>query len=283
MKLIMTKGLPGSGKTTWAQKYLEENPNTLLLCKDDLRAMMFNSAWTGHREKIILTVRDYVITEGLKSGRDVIVHDTNLAPKHEIRLKQLADQFKAQFVVQDFTDVPLEQCIHNDLCREDSVGEKVIRQMWRDFLRPKPVKPVFNPELTTAILCDVDGTLALFGDANPYDRDFSKDEVNEPVADILEAYRDAKNVSIILVSGRNNKYYQETVNWLTTKGIPFDALFMPRNPDDQRKDFILKQEVYEKHIKDKVNVLFVLDDRNQVVDLWRSLGLTCLQVAEGDF
>ena len=283
MKLIMTKGLPGSGKTTWAKEFQRKNKDWSLICKDDLRKMLHQGVWSNGREKQILQVRDEIIKIMLKNKINVIVHDTNLAPKHEERLRQLAKENNASFEIKDFTDIPLEQCIKQDLLRFDSVGEKVIRDMWNQWLKPKPVKPEVNLELATAILCDVDGTLALFGDANPYDRDFSKDEVNEPVADILEAYRDAKKVSIILVSGRNNKYYQETVNWLTTKGIPFDALFMPRNPDDKRKDFVIKKEVYENHIKGKVNVLFVLDDRNQVVDLWRSLGLTCLQVAEGDF
>jgi len=50
-----------------------------------------------------------------------------------------------------------------------------------------------------------------------------------------------------------------------------------------RKDVIIKQEIYEEHIKDKYDVLFVMDDRNQVVEFWRSIGLTCFQVAEGNF
>ena len=55
------------------------------------------------------------------------------------------------------------------------------------------------------------------------------------------------------------------------------------NADDSRKDSIVKQEIYEMCIKDKYNVLFVLDDRDQVVNMWREQGLKCLQVAEGNF
>ena len=56
-----------------------------------------------------------------------------------------------------------------------------------------------------------------------------------------------------------------------------------RTIGDHRSDFIIKQEIYEREFKGKYNVLYVLDDRNQTVNMWRALGLTCLQVAAGDF
>jgi hypothetical protein len=56
-----------------------------------------------------------------------------------------------------------------------------------------------------------------------------------------------------------------------------------RQTDDNRKDSIIKEEIYDAHIRGKYNVLFVLDDRDQVVQMWRSLGLTVLQCNEGDF
>ncbi len=56
-----------------------------------------------------------------------------------------------------------------------------------------------------------------------------------------------------------------------------------RQEGDTRKDVLVKQEIYEREIKGRYNVLFVLDDRQQVVDGWRALGLTVFQVAPGDF
>lgn len=292
----MTKGLPGSGKTTWAKKYLEENPETVLICKDDLRAMMFNSAWTGNRERIILLARDMIITTALMEGKSVVVHDTNLAPKHEQRLRELVKQHnsvltpngsgklpKSEFIIQDFTDVPIEQCIKQDLLRFNSVGEKVIRNMYKSFLKPKPAVVKRDPSLPNAIICDLDGTLALF-EGNPYERDFTKDSLNFPIADILRIYGQFSKT--ILVSGRKDIFRDQTEQWLLENNISYDKLFMRKTaPAGQQepKDFVVKKEIYEKHIEGKYNILFVLDDRNQVVDLWRGLGLTCLQVADGDF
>lgn len=56
-----------------------------------------------------------------------------------------------------------------------------------------------------------------------------------------------------------------------------------RPEGDIRKDSIVKREIFENYIRDYYNIQFVLDDRNQVVEMWRSLGLKCLQVQEGDF
>jgi len=56
-----------------------------------------------------------------------------------------------------------------------------------------------------------------------------------------------------------------------------------RSQGDTRPDEIVKREIYEEHIKPLYNVDFVLDDRNKVVKMWRSLGLKVLQVAEGNF
>lgn len=89
-------------------------------------------------------------------------------------------------------------------------------------------------------------------------------------------------MKVILVSGRESRFRKPTEHWLATHGIAYDALYM-RRTRDYRKDAIIKTEIYRANIEPGYRVLFVLDDRNQVVDQWRKLGLTCLQVAPGDF
>lgn len=138
-----------------------------------------------------------------------------------------------------------------------------------------------------AIIVDLDGTLCLFGDNHPYDRDYSKDTINPVVEEILN-WRDAAKgdgysaPDIILVSGRMEKSRKQTEDWLAENHVRYSALHM-RKDNDLRKDTIVKREIYDAHIKDQYNILFVLDDRNQIVKMWRELGLVCLQVADGDF
>ncbi len=141
-----------------------------------------------------------------------------------------------------------------------------------------------------AILCDIDGTLCLFDRSkkNPYDRDFENDTANEAVINLLYRIDDCNFngigewTDIIFVSGRNDKFREVTRKWLDDRGFKIYPLFM-RKDGDFRKDSIFKKELYDNEIKGKYNIEFVLDDRNQVVEMWRQQGLTCLQVAEGDF
>lgn len=132
-----------------------------------------------------------------------------------------------------------------------------------------------------AIICDIDGTLSERGDRSPYNwSKVESDTVHKHIADMLSLY--FSHTDIILVSGRDSVCYGDTLRWLNKNRIKFDGLYM-RAVGDKRRDSIVKQEIYENHIKDKYNILFVLDDRDQVVKMWRSLGLKCLQVAEGNF
>ena len=133
-KIIMLKGLPGSGKTTWARQYIDEHPSTARVNKDDLRAMLHNGKYSNGRENFVLKVRDFIVDQALANGHDVVVDDTNCEPKHHARLEEIAAKHGATLEVKDFTDVPLETCIERDLRRPNSVGERVIRRMHRQYL-----------------------------------------------------------------------------------------------------------------------------------------------------
>jgi hypothetical protein len=86
-------------------------------------------------------------------------------------------------------------------------------------------------------------------------------------------------MAVVLVSGRGVKasHRQATQRWLTWNAIEYDVLLM-RRAGDQRPDHVVKTEIYERQIEPNYEVLFVLDDRREVVVAWRSLGLTVFQV-----
>lgn len=278
MQLIMTKGLPASGKTTWAKEQ-----NVYRVNKDDLRAMLNNGHWSGINEAYVLRIRDMIINLYLGDKNDVCVDDTNLSPKHEARLRQLAKENGADFVIKDFTNVPVDVCIERDRKRPNSVGKRVIMDMYRKYLYKPPTPPKVDPSLPHAIICDIDGTLAVFDHRSPYDTaQCLTDKLNFPVDMITGLYWGITDQKVILCSGREEKFREVTEQWLGEKKVSYDKLFM-RPTGDFRKDAIIKQEIYDREIKGKYNIDFVLDDRNQVVEMWRANGLTCLQVAPGDF
>lgn len=280
-KIIMLKGLPGSGKSTWANQYVTDHSNAVRVNKDDLRRMLRGPKWAKSLEPGVLVTRDNIVSWALAHDRDVIIDDTNFAPKHEQRLRELACTMEAEFEIK-FIDTPLRECIKNDLHRLNSVGEKVIRRMYNEFLCPNSPKIEIIPEADNAIICDLDGTLCLHNGRNPYDTENCEfDLINFPVYDLLVRSWTAK---IIFVSGRDEQFRPQTIKWLENiSTIIKDYELYMRPHDDRRDDSIVKRELFDKHIRGKYNILYVLDDRTRVVDMWRSLGLACFQVAEGEF
>lgn len=289
LKLVMCKGLPGSGKSTWAQNEVDAAPlGTLIrVNKDDIRSRV-NSTWSRDVEKEVIRKRDFDIALGLSQGKSVISDDTNFAPKHETRLRAIALKWGAAFEVKDFTEVPIEVCIERDSKREDKarVGEKVIRAMWTQYLAPREV--ISNPYVRDyskpkALIVDIDGTLALHTGRSPYDVEKCKTDVlNDPIDDIIHTFHDNEGHAIIYMSGREDKFFDLTQEWLNENLCPKGPLRM-RLTGDTRNDAVVKLELFDRCVRDYYNVSFVLDDRDRVVKMWRDLGLTCLQVAYGDF
>ena len=146
------------------------------------------------------------------------------------------------------------------------------------------------------VIFDIDGTLAncdhrrgwvdgTNGEKN-WDEFFKRMSDDDPITPtfdfLLMLLR--LNISFIFVTGRPEKYREQTFKWLG-KYCPYilGRLLLMRKNDDFRSDTEVKKEIYEKCIKPHFKVKLVLDDRDSVVEMWRSLGLTCWQVAKGNF
>ena len=278
LKLILTKGLPASGKTTWAKEYIQKYPETANLCKDDLRLQL---SGTNKREKRIIKVRDLLTEHYFEQGYSVIWSDTNLNPVHLRRATELAKQYQAELSVKDFTDVSLTECIRRDLVRSNSVGQQAIEQMYYDYLHQPDPQPVNDPQLPDCYLVDIDGTLAINHTRSPFAWDrVGEDAINPVVATTIAKLGQSTN--IILLSGRSAVCYDLTVAWLKQFNINYKDLFM-RPANDQRPDDLLKSELYYFHIRDRYNVIGVIDDRPKVCRMWRNLGLSVFQVGNPDY
>ncbi len=134
-----------------------------------------------------------------------------------------------------------------------------------------------------AIICDIDGTLADKGTRFPFDYEkVDQDTVKHAVAEAVRLFH-KEGYKIIIFSGREDISKEKTEVWLKTNNIPYEVLYM-RKAKDFRKDAVVKKELYETYVMGKYEVLFVLDDRDQVVEMWRKdLGLPCFQVDYGNF
>lgn len=137
--------------------------------------------------------------------------------------------------------------------------------------------------LPDAAIVDIDGTLAIHEGRGPFDwHRVIEDRPNFPVIHLVRILH-AAGIKVILCSGRMELCRDETVQWLQLHRIPFDVLVMRSNEKQYVPDNEIKEEMYKEHIAERYRVLFVIDDRNRVVAMWRGLGLTVLQCADGDF
>ena len=282
-KITLTKGNIASGKSTWANQQVDDADGQIVnINKDDLRACLHNKKHSKGRESFVLKVQEAIIEVALREGKDVIISDINLSDSH---LKRITEKFgdRAEIIVNDsFLSVSLNECILRDSKRPNPIGAKAIRQMHRQYLE-KPWEPLVQDEtLPHCCLFDLDGTVFQKSPDRGYfewdkvDLDFPK----EYVVNLLKLYRNNGN-AIILLSGRDEKSKQKTLDCLNKYNIPCDDLIM-RTENDMRSDDIVKKELFDQHVRDKYYVECVVDDRPKVLRLWFELGLNCFSVNHPD-
>ena len=151
------------------------------------------------------------------------------------------------------------------------------------------------PAEKNIVIFDLDGTLAniderrekamktngkLNWDKFSSDELIKKDLPNMPVIKTAKLFHQS-GFKIYVLSGRSIKTKKVTTQWLKKYDVPFDVLKM-REKNDTRPDEVIKKEfVVELSILE--NIFLILDDREKVVKMWRSLQLPCFQVNEGLF
>jgi predicted kinase len=315
--VYITKGIPGAGKTFWSKQMLVTAHNLnvpmVRVNNDDIRIELFGEEfeWTPDKEKKVRTLRMERIEQAIRNKSWVIIDNTHINRKTLNSLKEWLKQKFPNVVVEevDFTDVPVHTCIDRDMERQQRgerfVGAQVILKMAHEAgLEEEEVKNPIDKSLPWCIISDLDGTLALFGNRrNPYDASNCHlvDEPNLAVKQVISTYEEVyKNKGgcysdltampdvkkVFFFSGRTDKFRSQTEQFLLEK-CDFDTLVDPffelvmRKEGDRTADEIIKEDMYNLHIKGKYNVAFVMDDRPRVCRAWRRLGLPVFNVGSG--
>ena len=300
-KLIMMKGLPRSGKSTWAKDFVVKSGNAVIVSRDVLREMLHNGKWTGRNEKVTMAAQKALVEHLLQTVQTVIVDDTNLGDYHLARWQGVAKEMGATFEVHHESESDLPTLIARDLKSETPRGENVITGM---AMANGYVS--FAPD--SVVLCDLDGTLCDITHrrhlvVDPANRDWNKffeltphDSIREITKEMLLKFKEAGK-TIIFVSARPEKCRADTEAWLdkhffyngnthspdmyhpSVTSVPYFTLIM--RPDaDTRDDTIVKKEILDKYL----NLLWihaVIDDRPKVVRMWKEHGLNVIDVGEG--
>lgn len=294
-KVLAMRGVSGSGKSTYAEELRRDGWS--VVSRDAIREAVFKD-YSDVDENAVTEIQDAMVEALLKAGRRVVIDDTNIRLNYLKRFAAMAAKHNASFDVKQF-DVELSTAIVRVKARAGRGGrdvpESVIRKQFQGlksakfnlndlYVTDELFRPYVKPEHgDPAILVDIDGTLA-HNDGHRGWYDYSlvgNDKVKTEIALIVSMYYSA-GFTVVVMSGRDDSCEDATIDWLDFNGIPWDEIFM-RKTGDMRKDNIVKAELFDAHVRDVYDVEVVLDDRNQVVEMWRSLGLTCLQVAPGNF
>lgn len=133
-KLIICRGIPASGKTFWAKKWVLEDPeHRVRINQDDIR-LMLGKYWVPSREKLVQEIQFDAIVEALSRGFNVVIDNTNLNKKVLDQFDRLIKTYEDyEIEYKDFFDTPLSVCIERDKNRDLQVTEKVIKSFYNNY------------------------------------------------------------------------------------------------------------------------------------------------------
>jgi len=264
--------------------------------------MINDYIFNKENEDQVRVICDELIYKFIRQGYNIVLDETNLSDKNYDDICAIAKNIGDVKVIEKYFPIDVEEAVKRNENRlgHAKIPEDVIfrfnAQIKHEINKYGQVREreVYFPSnvvaqditLPEAIIVDLDGTLANHKGVR-YIHDLTLcdgDKCYLHIRDILNWFRISKanTGKIIICSGREDKYKDLTQQWLKKYCIEHDELFM-RKAGDRRKDCIIKREIFDANIKGKYNILFSLDDRNQVVEMYRHMGIPCLQCNYGDF
>lgn len=306
--LILTRGLPASGKSTWAKAFVAERPGERVrVNRDNIRWSqgIRTGIGTYEEENLVSLIEESVVRAALKAGKDVVIDAMHLkasyakrwARIHPVQIKEFPTDL-ATLIVRD---------MKRGIDGHRSVGESVILDLAKRFhipedgtlskLRLDDVQPddgYFKPYVRGPVLAysfDIDGTLAQMQGRSPYDTSrYDEDVADRHLSEMLWHLQDGARanvmnepeVAFLALSGRSEEFKDVTLEWLGGWGLHIDDIFM-RPEGDTRNDAVVKSELVDKHISGVYDVIAHFDDRDRVVNALRAKGMKVLQVQPGNF
>lgn len=273
---ILTIGVSGSGKTTWA----EAQKDHVNLNRDDIRSEIIGSRvdyrtykFKGTVEKRVTEIQKERALEAIKNKQHVIISDTNLNPKTRQRWDSFFRNRNYHVELKEFP-ITLEEAWKRNAYRENGIGHSVVYrqyQQWLEYKGRKRYEPIWSKPL--AVIFDIDGTLAsMEGQRGPFEWDkVDVDCARHLIVNMLIGYQ-MQGYKIVLLSGRDSVCRELTEYWLEREGIENYELYM-RPEGSFEKDTKIKESLFWEHVAPHYNVRGVVDDRPSVVRLWHELGI----------
>ena len=291
-KIILTRGLPASGKSTWAKEFARVNPNVVRVSRDDLRTQLYPGAdYRDIDEDLITEAETALVRAALRQDKTVVVDAMHLQQRYINRWQRLGYPVE---IVEFHTDEAT--LLVRNTNRESRVPNHVIVNNYKKFvnkdgsLRKVKLNPEefvidykYVPDNTkpTAVIVDIDGTLA-HNDGHRSFYDYTQVMGDKPVWHVIDAANGLNTTHhTIVVSGRKAECREDTEAWLLAHGIQYDEFYMRADGDD-RADTIVKMEILRDKIAPHYEVIAAIDDRPAVCEAWRKMGIPTFQVGDPD-
>jgi predicted kinase len=304
-ELRILVGVPGSGKSTYANQLVKSEPSFVKLSRDEFRHMLKDAWFPGEEvEHLVTALIDGATKSALSKGFDVILDNTHCTLrtlKDTIRKWGKESRIVIKYIGEELTPKQLRE---RNNTRDKPVPEAVLDKMQKGFTAvckaKKDIQALVNEVATSALptqsafkqdeslpkalLFDIDGNVAHMNDKRgPFE--WHKVDMDDPDENILNLARAlSKSYKIVFMSGRDESCRELTIEWLQAyyKNEEIELYMRPKN--NFQKDNLVKLDLFNKYVKDKYYIEAVFDDRDQVVAMWRNeLGLKCVQTAYGNF
>lgn len=293
-QLVVLVGPPGSGKSTFAMELVQK-----------LGYVYVNQDSQGKEEH--LAVFNLALMENL----NIVVDRMNFNKVQRARYLNEAKKEGYEtniIVIHQPYQVCLERCLarqNHETIKDEKSARSALQTFFTKYERPtedeaSTVEFKYSAELSNplvrplAVICDLDGTLCNINHRLHFVKGEGKKNWKaffDNIADDQPNYwcwhlvHNMKNsFQIVYASGRPDNYKKVTEAWLEAQHINIHNghLYM-RNRNDNRQDYIVKEIILDFEILTRFKPLFFIDDRKQVVDMYRSRGFTVLQCAKGEF
>lgn len=294
-EFILTRGLPGSGKSTWAKQWVTQAPNRVRVNRDDIREELYGKEYHGNQKKEaeekVTQVEHTRIQRALKEGKSVVSDNMHVNPRFLKAFYRMSEQTGVKLGHRDFP-VSVEEAIRRNHLRERQVPDDIIRKIAREHLGPNgefhyfdgdyEPRPFVKPtERRAGIIVDLDGTAVdvrpirhyVRGKYRNFDMFHRSSYFCEPNPEVMEMIKDAqdRDIPIIIVSARQEKYREVSELWLNKYGVNFDNMYL-RPQEDTRPDYFVKHDIL-KEIRKDYDILRAIDDNPNVRDVWVKNGI----------
>jgi predicted kinase len=299
-EFIVTRGLPASGKSTWAKQWVVAAPNRVRVNRDDIREEFYGKDYkqNGDAENKVSEIENNRLHAALRSKKSVVSDNMHLNPRFLKNFHKMAAQYGLKLQHRDFP-IDIEEAKRRNANRERVVPPEIIDKIAREQLGPNGEFHYFDGDYTPrefvapekpgqlAAGFDLDGTLSntrgithfVKGKYRNFDMFHRSSFFTETNPEVEQALRDlqAQGVAVLGTTARGEAYREVTELWLNNKGIHLDNLFM-REEGDFRPDYEVKSDMLRDKIKPHYDLAIQYDDNFQAVKAFRDGGINVVVV-----